>query len=442
MSSAYFPSINSLTFRDYIKNLKSTIFNKDEELMKRLDASVRLLGSLKEFYRLPKYEHPDIIKTIIDIYLTNNIRSDAVLSHTKYEYENINYEISKRIYEEHKSPSPYNIEEFSLLTIAKVLIKYTEDNNFREQLYNELDNRYRRETDIQSKMRIADIFYQSDNTFWFNRGLIMLDEIRALENMNNNKVLLKTVYGDSQNVHNTSINESVKKVAINLIKEMTSDEIKEKLGTNQNIIKGINSFNSFDLNEVFEDIEEYLRKNNSDKLYYESKNINKALKRIFNDNSFYGFRLSQLFTSIWIYIHLHEHKDELKNRLVEELIAMHNYCSTGYFSRLVNTIQGFTDDPDLQIRISDSEQINSVIFMYLNKELSNAPENVQESMIEINYEGKKIFYQFICDIINKEKSKFEKEYGKDEINQYIINIIDKYTTTKNIFKLQDNLICF
>ena len=49
-----------------------------------------------------------------------------------------------------------------------------------------------------------------------------------------------------------------------------------------------------------------------------------------------------------------EHKSELYKRLVEELIDMHNKCSSGFAFRLVNTLSGYCEHA---IRISWADQI-------------------------------------------------------------------------------------
>lgn len=91
---------------------------------------------------------------------------------------------------------------------------------------------------------------------------------------------------------------------------------------------------------------------------------------------------------------MHEHSKELKIRLLEEIISMAQYCSTGHLSRFINVIQGFTEDPALCITISDFAQIKSVVANVLQKILSSAPEDVLDSMFE---EDQTIFANFIVE---------------------------------------------
>ena len=47
---------------------------------------------------------------------------------------------------------------------------------------------------------------------------------------------------------------------------------------------------------------------------------------------------------------------------------MTKYCTTGHLSRLINVLQGYTDDKKLSIVISDEQQIKAVIYNYLDTE--------------------------------------------------------------------------
>ena len=71
-----------------------------------------------------------------------------------------------------------------------------------------------------------------------------------------------------------------------------------------------------------------------------------------NDSS----NLSNIFIKLWSYITENEYCDAMKERLLEELEEMSGTCSTGFLSRLVNTLSGFGN---LSIRISFDDQIIS-----------------------------------------------------------------------------------
>jgi hypothetical protein len=56
----------------------------------------------------------------------------------------------------------------------------------------------------------------------------------------------------------------------------------------------------------------------------------------------------------------HEHKVELIKRLLEELEEMAGTCSTGFFTRLVNSLSGFEENMNLKISFEDQIVANFV----------------------------------------------------------------------------------
>lgn len=68
----------------------------------------------------------------------------------------------------------------------------------------------------------------------------------------------------------------------------------------------------------------------------------------------YNQTLSNILIKVWSFLVDHESKDEMIKRLLEELYDMSGTCSSGFASRLVNIISGFSD---YSIKISFTDQI-------------------------------------------------------------------------------------
>jgi hypothetical protein len=99
----------------------------------------------------------------------------------------------------------------------------------------------------------------------------------------------------------------------------------------------------------------------SDKQYKDRHDkIRLALNRIGMDRVLYSkfnSSLSNILIKVWTYIASNtEHKEEMTKRLLEELEEMSGTCSTGFATRLVNTISGFGE---FNIMISWEEQITA-----------------------------------------------------------------------------------
>jgi predicted house-cleaning noncanonical NTP pyrophosphatase (MazG superfamily) len=92
--------------------------------------------------------------------------------------------------------------------------------------------------------------------------------------------------------------------------------------------------------------------------------IKLSLNRIEMDRTLYlNNTLSKILVKLWSYINNNEYKDEMIKRLFEELEEMSGTCSSGFLSRLVNTISGFGN---LQLNISFEDQLVSNFIGRLN----------------------------------------------------------------------------
>lgn len=212
-----------------------------------------------------------------------------------------------------------------------------------------------------------------------------------------------TVYTDTQNVHNSNINDSVILSAINLV---GSDQ-EQPVGGKDIESEFPRFYPDFELNKV--------------KIQDSLNNI-RTNPALFKSN----MKLNDVYEKVVAYILKSKYKNELVKRLGEELVDMNGLCATGYLSRLVNVIQGFPDISDeLRINVNPKDEIYASIQTYLNNVIQNEPdgEELLEAMIEKNYTKK-----FIDLIISKMEIKYQslvKEYVKS-------NVIDKELLDLNI----------
>ena len=168
------------------------------------------------------------------------------------------------------------------------------------------------------------------------------------------------IFKNSQNVHNHAIESSVEKL-IEYICTYIPTRLKPY---------------------VFEKAKEELEERIANQDKYDKKILEQAIIRITIDRAVYGrlhLPLYQIFTKMWTYIQDSTFKEELENRLMEELIDSHNKCSSGYVSRIVNTISGFGE---VSLQISFEDQIVSVLETRLNEKIMNEPEDVSEKILD------------------------------------------------------------
>lgn len=272
--------------------------------------------------------------------------------------------------------------------------------------------------DRQHAYEIADIL----STFAPEHGNILLNRIRAIEEEENEPVIRqireeqprlrrttrkqdRTVYSDTQNVHNTKINQSVLHTAKTL-QEMYKDLI------------GI---------DLLENIRTILLQ----KFSADSKTITNSLKYIQESTATFGIgiTLQDTFKAVWLWIHdknTIEQIHELEKRLVEEIKEMHGFCTTGHLARLVNVIQGFTDDENLIIKISDTDQYKAVIKNYLTKKLQECKD---PEVIDGMTEADEKYIKYIRGCIKDKLLEWTDEYGKDILKK-LPSIINEFSNAK------------
>ena len=161
---------------------------------------------------------------------------------------------------------------------------------------------------------------------------------------------VRTVYQDAQNTHNTEIEQS----ALEILEKI--DIIENNLTFEKSQTKIIElTFNRYN--------------NTADTEASEEKMIRTALNRISVDRqlySKYSISLQGILLRIVTYINKSEHCDELYRRLQEELIDMHDKCSSGFAYRLINTLSGYCEH---NVRISWADQVAGNLSGRLNSRI-------------------------------------------------------------------------
>lgn len=193
---------------------------------------------------------------------------------------------------------------------------------------------------------------------------------------------LEAIVEDSQNVHHTSINEHMKTLVRKLVQDHPIvDSARDWVALKNKLMQRQN---------------------------WKTTNLT-SLKFIYETTCTFtiGITLKQLILSVFHFIQRQniETQDELLTRLNEELDDMRNKCSTGHLSRLVNVVQGFSEQYTLNIQ--PKEEIKAFIYHYLTKRLKEAPDSVQDGMLEQTQEYQKY-------VLNEKHVEFFQErFGTD-----------------------------
>ena len=239
---------------------------------------------------------------------------------------------------------------------------------------------------------------------------------------------LSSIYDDSQNVHNSTINQTTLNTAMELISKYNPE--KNKL-----------------------DFVYYKTKSFEELPVIQVEKVEKSIHRINTDTATFGkgFTLYTLYQSLLNLIEKHPQKRDLEERLLDELIDMSGKCSTGHLSRIINVLQGFDTTLQVKVKININDEIYAKIKHLIEQGVINN-DNMDEIMEDMLSENKTIYIKFIKDLIDTKIDEIIKEYENVNVNDIvgynsdkkynkisyivtdiIIQSLDKYTGTNDKF---------
>ena len=369
---------------------------------------IRILKQYKKINNSDKYIHDPYMRNYLQKIQYDN--RYGIQYNTQYDTEcdirydtqiNINNEIQNEINhidtilisnnDNDKKYARYILEEIKLREEQKLeekLLREIEENRKRYLEFKERENKkyqlnnYQFNTTPDNRPKINNSQITPNIILSYNPLIRKTPTISNAVKLK--RVNKRNIYNDTQNVHTSSINDSVLQIAYELSKENVSEK---------NFEQEIKNLKSIDIK------------------------INNSINKIFNDKSVYknGVNLKKTFLGLLHFINNHKDKDELNKRLQEELREMSDLCTTGHLSRLTNTIQGFDISKKLEIKIDPLEEffakLSSKVQLNIDNDaldwiISDKPkfENWLRKLIE----NEKLYNEYNSDIIEKGIKKYIK----------------------------------
>ena len=283
--------------------------------------------------------------------------------------------------------------QFKILCGQYILQKCSINSEIKENVQNILislaendENHYNRRADA------ADVSIRLGNNFSKIIGRKIIGILGKMDSKS------ESIFDNSQNVHTQEI-------------ETSALEILEHLNC-LNTTKKNDKFIDYDY--IYREISKIIDYDNN----YSNEKINLALNRILIDRTLYSkfnVSLSFVLVKVWSYIETQnqEIKQEMINRLLQELTEMADTCFSGYILRLVNSITGFGE---LNLKISWEDQIMSNLSGRLNAMARNIGNNTVFTKDKIN----EVIYLHLKQDENKEIydrliEKLPKKYTHNDI---------------------------
>jgi hypothetical protein len=349
----------------YRKNRKNAFVSLSE---KALDPNISWndrTQTIRYMQNIPYINKYNIINKCMESILTDNQYSyndryfffsnnEALI---KLNYEIVNY-CHKYIYDNFetlKYPFIYKI-----LSSQYILTQFTEDSYDSIQLQNFLlDTSRDKNMSVNIRAECADILHRSGYKNFKNEGYLCIQELGELYIVNKKS----HIYTNSQNVHDLYISKSVISVLHKLVNESynMSEEIHSGL--------------------IYNDLVNYNYKSEEEK-----ENTLGSFKRILIDTGRYdGYTILKILLMVYNKINNSNNKEELFNRMIQELTEMDSTCSTGHLSRVLNILSGYFPGYSA-VNISYEDQLKSNIFGRLTKSISDNiySQYIQEEILENN----------------------------------------------------------
>jgi hypothetical protein len=326
-------------------------------------------------------------------FFANNMRNSKLDGHVVHELHPYFFFLS--------SVRTYPLE-LTLMTARYIVSQYDylsdERNAVLEYLLDIADDK---DESVYARSECADILLtlgEGNEIIFANQ---VIEELGDLYNENKNK----TIYTNAQNAHNESINENTRNIIRALYKEYLltktyNDLSKMSYEPIHRELLGIN-------NEVEDKLHSFFYRVMTDPFRFERLSLSDILFLVYNKISTF------------------ENKNELMKRLLEEIIDCDMTCTTGYFTRIVNTLNGFVTNTCFTINPRD--ELRSVIFARINTNIRRLPEKTRERVLEALEEGEhSVFEEFMDyyspeDEIRKEYEGLLKEEEFDEIFKKCVN---------------------
>lgn len=257
---------------------------------------------------------------------------------------------------------------------------------------------------------------------------------------------VKTIFDNAQNVHVDEIEQSVLE-ALEFLSGISMKTLSGVPGTAQITFEYVKKHIEEELEKSKpKEPKRKTKKYKEEKKNYDEKEdkIKISLNRIYIDRALYSnynCSLLHILLKIWTYLSTHESCEDMKNRLLEELIDMSGTCSSGFASRLVNVISGYGD---FNLTISWRDQIVANFTGRLNARARDiaSEEHIQKNgklynFRECNYIG--------CDVENDDHRSDDAQHKKKLLNmleKFQENVLEEMTVNSNEFAARKNFLKF
>ena len=254
----------------------------------------------------------------------------------------------------------------------------------------------------KATMLVSNSMYSDEYFFKITKLNTKFNHTNTINNYSNiihNTHNTNIIYENKQNVHSSSIQNSVSKSVTQLIALTDNLQLRDI----EYIIHQLEQHNKNYINYFFKLIT------------FSNSSIKRHLTSWCSINDIsttHGITYKQLVKYVYAIIENHKDRNELEKIMIQEIYESVDYCFTGKFTRMINILSGFVEE--ITIYISPKEQMQSKIAITV-KNMRKLNEKDKKIKIEVS----KILDEFNIDNIN------ERNAWLDEFNDDIDNINER-----------------
>jgi hypothetical protein len=210
----------------------------------------------------------------------------------------------------------------------------------------------------------------------------------------------RSFYLDEQNIHEVQYEKSLKELvkSIQSIEDISLDAIYEKIRaysiSHPRKVKHVRWAMADEGDSKEDSVDEPTEDSKEEKASEEDIRV-ASFQRIVMDTSTYcGYTMIDIIRYVYKKIQLSVHKEELEQRMMEELIDMHGWCSTGHVVRLLNILQGYEEQ--VVLTVEPTKELYAAVLARLKFSMRTLSRELQEEMIlEFCSEEKSLLEEFV-----------------------------------------------
>lgn len=214
----------------------------------------------------------------------------------------------------------------------------------------------------------------------------------------------RTIYSNEQNVHDKEVSE----VVLKFIEKMVQES------------KFTMRVQARPYHEIHQEVSDLIRSKSINLSPADKIKAYKALNRVAIDTATftkYRVTLAEIFVHVWLRIKEYNEskRSYLEGRLVQELLEMEGWCSSGHSTHFVNALAG--EDADL--RISWESQIIANIAGRMNALVRDMTDQDRKASITMGMlkdadpQDRKIYIKFVEESLVEIQKQLYKEFVKD-----------------------------